>query len=143
MNASLRSIALLEASKGVLVLGASLALFRYINADWQAYAEALIRHLHLNPANETPRILLHWVANITEPRLMTLAFGAMFYAAIRLLEAYGLWLGKHWAIILGMASAGLYLPFEILELLKHFSWLGCGVFATNVLIVIILWRHHR
>lgn len=143
MNASLRTIALFEASKGILVLGASLALFRFVNADWQAYAETLVRHLHLNPANHYPRILLHWAGNITEPRLMALAFGAMFYAAIRLLEAYGLWLGRHWAIVLGMASAGLYLPFEILELLAHFSWLGFAVFAANIVIVAILWRHHR
>ncbi|MDR5171848.1 DUF2127 domain-containing protein [Methylobacillus flagellatus] len=143
MNASLRTIALFEASKGVLVLGASLALFRFINTDWQAYAETLVRHLHLNPANHYPRILLHWAGNITEPRLMALAFGAIFYAAVRLLEAYGLWLGRHWAVILGIASAGLYLPFEILELLAHFSWLGFGVFAANIVIVAILWRHHR
>ncbi|MCB5190690.1 DUF2127 domain-containing protein [Methylobacillus arboreus] len=143
MSTSLRSIALLEASKGLIVLTASLALFRYINADWQAYAESLIRHLHLNPANHYPRILLSLSANITEPRLLALAFGAMFYAAIRLLEAYGLWLGRHWAIVLGIASAGLYLPFEILELLAHFSWLGLSVFASNLVIVAILWRHHR
>ncbi|MFL9609363.1 DUF2127 domain-containing protein [Methylobacillus sp. Pita2] len=143
MAASLRTIALFEASKGVLVLGASLALFRFINTDWQAYAETLVRHLHLNPANHYPRILLHWAGNITEPRLMALAFGAIFYAAVRLLEAYGLWLGRHWAVILGIASAGLYLPFEILELLAHFSWLGFGVFAANIVIVAILWRHHR
>lgn len=143
MAASLRTIALFEASKGVLVLGASLALFRFIHTDWQAYAETLVRHLHLNPANHYPRILLHWAGNITEPRLMALAFGAIFYAAVRLLEAYGLWLGRHWAVILGMASAGLYLPFEILELLAHFSWLGFGVFAANIVIVAILWRHHR
>lgn len=143
MNASLRTIALFEASKGILVLGASLALFRFVNADWQAYAETMVRHLHLNPANHYPRILLHWAGNITEPRLMALAFGAMFYAAIRLLEAYGLWLGRHWAVVLGMASAGLYLPFEILELLAHFSWLGFAVFAANILIVAILWRNHR
>lgn len=141
MAASLRSIALFEASKGLVVLAASLALFRHINADWQAYAETVVRHLHLNPASHYPRILLHWIGNISEPRLMALAFGAVFYASIRLLEAYGLWLGRHWAIILGMASAGLYLPFEILELLARFTWLGLGIFLTNLLIVAILWRH--
>ncbi|SNR61656.1 Uncharacterized membrane protein, DUF2068 family [Methylobacillus rhizosphaerae] len=143
MTTSLRSIALFEASKGLVVLAASLALFRHINADWQSCAETVVRHLHLNPANHYPRILLHWMSNVTEPRLMALAFGALFYAGIRLLEAYGLWLGRHWAIILGMASAGLYLPFEILELLAHFSWLGLGIFVSNLVIVAILWQHHR
>lgn len=141
MAASLRTIAVFEASKGLLVLSASVALFRHIDNAWQTRAEMLIQHLHLNPASHAPRILLDLSANITEPRLLALAFGALFYAAIRLLEGYGLWQGKHWATVLGLASAGLYLPFEILSLLSHFSWLGAAIFASNLIIIAILWRY--
>jgi uncharacterized membrane protein (DUF2068 family) len=41
------------------------------------------------------------------------------YAAIRLAEGYGLWLGKHWAEWLAVISAGLYLPFEISHFNRH------------------------
>lgn len=143
MAASVRTVALFEASKGVMVLAASLALFRYINADWQAWVESIIRHLHLNPARHYPRILLELGSHLTEPRILALAFGALFYSAIRLIEAYGLWVGRHWAVMLGIASAGLYLPFEILELLAHFSWPGLSILLTNLLVVAILWRYRH
>ena len=143
MSASVRTVALFEASKGVMVLAASLALFRYINVDWQTWVESIIRHLHLNPARHYPRILLEFGSHLTEPRILALAFGALFYSTIRLIEAYGLWVGRHWAVILGIASAGLYLPFEILELLAHFSWPGLSIFLTNLLVVAILWRYRH
>ncbi|MCB5185992.1 DUF2127 domain-containing protein [Methylobacillus gramineus] len=140
---SLRSIALLEAAKGLLVLTAALALFRHLSAHWQTNVEALIAHFHLNPASKYPRILLGLSTKLTEPRVLALAFGALFYSTIRLLEAYGLWKNKSWALVLGMASAGLYLPVEILEMIDHFSWLAVGVFCSNLVIITILWCHHR
>jgi uncharacterized membrane protein (DUF2068 family) len=66
--------------------------------------------------------------------------GALSYAVIRLVEAYGLWHGKRWAWIFGMASAGLYLPIEIFELIKHVNEVEVVLFLTNIAILIVLWR---
>ena len=78
-------------------------------------------------------------ANITEPRLLALAFGALFYVAIRFVEAYGLWWNRGWAAILGIASAGLYIPFEIIELVEHVTWISVLALVFNILVVAILW----
>ena len=56
---TLRMVALVEFIKGALVLVAGAGLLVLMHRqDLQDLAEALIRHLHLNPANEAPRIFL-------------------------------------------------------------------------------------
>lgn len=64
----------------------------------------------------------------------------MTYATIRFVEAYGLWHGKRWAWMFGMASAGIYVPIEVFKLAERINWAGMAVFLTNALILIVLWR---
>lgn len=143
MSADLRGVALLEASKGLVVLAASITLFRNVHARWQLYAESAIRHLHLDPASHYSRLLLSLGSHFTASRVLTLACGALLYAIIRLLEAYGLWRDRHWAVMLGMVSAAIYLPFELFELLTDFNPPTLAVFLVNLLVVAILWRHRH
>ena len=139
----LKSIALFEAGKGLLVLLTALAAFRYIHSDWQLMAEHVVAHFHMDPARRYPRILLALSKDMTEPRLLALAFGALFYVALRWVEAYGLWFGKNWAAMLGIISAGLYLPFEIIELVYRPSILAALVLSSNIVIIYVLWRSQR
>lgn len=136
---SLRTVAIFEAAKGLLVLATAFALFKHLHTDWQALAEQLVAHFHMNPARKYPQILLALSANITEPRLLALAFGALFYVAIRFVEAYGLWWNRGWAAILGIASSGLYIPFEIIELVEHVTWISVLAPVFNILVVAVLW----
>jgi len=143
VKTGLKGIALFEASKGLLVLLTALAAFRYIHYDWQLLAERIVAHFHMNPARRYPRILLALSHNMTEPRLLALAFGALFYVALRWVEAYGLWFGRNWATMLGIISAGLYLPFEIIELVYRPSLLAALVLGSNIVIIYVLWRSQR
>jgi uncharacterized membrane protein (DUF2068 family) len=138
-QSSLRSVALLEGAKGLLVLFATLALFRYIHADWQAMADRIVRHFHLDPTGKYPHILLTMAANITQPKILALGAGAIAYVAIRFAEAYGLWHNRRWAIILGIVSSGIYLPFEINELIARQSLLSALILTLNIVVIIVLW----
>jgi len=138
-QSSLRSVALFEATKGLLVLLTTLALFRYIDADWQAMADKIVRHFHLDPTGKYPHILLTMSANITHPKILALGAGAIAYVSIRFAEAYGLWHNRRWAIILGIVSSGVYLPFEINELIVHQSLLSVLILTLNIVVIIVLW----
>ena len=48
---ALRSIALVEGAKGVIVLVAGLGLLGLVHHDVGAIAQALVREAHLNPAS--------------------------------------------------------------------------------------------
>jgi hypothetical protein len=51
---AIRTVALVEAAKGALVLVAGLGLLSLVHHDAQRLAEVLVTHSHLNPASRYP-----------------------------------------------------------------------------------------
>jgi uncharacterized membrane protein (DUF2068 family) len=131
----MRTVALLEAVKGAVVLLAGLGLLALVHRDVQAIAERLVRLSHLDPAARYPRIFLDAARQVTDVRLWLFAAAAGLYSLVRGIEAYGLWYERRWAEWFALISAGLYVPIEIYELLVHASWLKAAILGTNVLIV--------
>ena len=125
-----RSVAIFEGAKGLIVLAAGFGLLSLIHRDLDAVAESVIRHLHLNPAHHYPEIFIH-AATRMDGRLGLLAAGAFSYALFRLVEAWGLWHERPWAEWLAIVSAGIYLPVEVYELWRHLSVIGALVTVGN------------
>jgi uncharacterized membrane protein (DUF2068 family) len=132
---TIRAVALLEAAKGTLVLLTGFGALSLIHRDAQRFAEELVGHLHLNPAKHYPRIFIEAATNFAETHLLLLAALAATYGLVRFIEAYGLWHGRRWAEWFAAVSGGIYIPFEIYELLKGMNWLSLGALVVNVLVV--------
>jgi uncharacterized membrane protein (DUF2068 family) len=137
-NASLRTVAAIEALKGLTVLIAAAGLMAVIHENAQMVAEEIVRHFHLNPANRYPRIFLDVAASLNSTRLWLLAGGASLYSGARGVEAYGLWHGRVWAEWFGMLSAGLYIPFEVFELTRGVTWIRVSLLVINILTLALL-----
>ncbi|SNS96586.1 Uncharacterized membrane protein, DUF2068 family [Noviherbaspirillum humi] len=131
----LRTVALLEATKGIVVLLAGMGMFALLHQDVQALAERLVQHAQLNLASHYPRIFLDLAAGLNDRRLWQLAAAALAYALLRMVEAYGLWRRRQWAQWLAALSGGIYLPFELAELHRQVTGLGLLVLAVNAAIV--------
>lgn len=131
-------VATFEAAKGIIVLAVGLGLFRLIHRDVEAGAERLVRHLHFNPASHYPRILIDAAGRLDDAHLRLLAIGALVYAAIRFIEAFGLWLDRRWAEWFAAISGGIYLPVEIYELWEAVTWPRVTVLTVNSIIVVYL-----
>jgi uncharacterized membrane protein (DUF2068 family) len=134
----LRVVACFEAAKGLIVLAVGMGLFELIHHDVEAGAEKLVRHLHFNPASHYPRIFIDAVGRLDDARIRELAFGALVYAAIRFVEAAGLWLDRRWAEWFGAISGGIYLPLEIYNLWEKVTWPRVTVLVVNSIVVIYL-----
>lgn len=132
---TVRAVALLEVAKGALVLLAGFGALSLIHHDAQRLAEQLVGHLHLNPAKHYPRIFIDAAAHLTDARLWVLAALAAAYGLVRFVEVYGLWRGRRWAEWFAVVSGGIYVPFELYELLQGVTWLSLGALGVNVLIV--------
>jgi uncharacterized membrane protein (DUF2068 family) len=135
LSKGLRTVALLEAAKGTLVLFAGLGLFSLAHHDLQHLAERLVSHTHLNPAAHYPHIFLDLASQLTETRLWLLAAAAVGYSLVRFIEAYGLWHKRHWGQWFAALSGAFYVPFELAELYRHPDWLSGGALALNSAIV--------
>ena len=138
LSKALRTVALVEAAKGALVLLVGFGLLSLIHRDVQQFAERLIAHAHLNPAARYPRIFLDMADHVTDGRLQLIAAGAAVYAIVRFIEAYGLWRERRWAEWFAAVSGAIYVPFELLELYRHVNWLSLGVLVMNLTIVAIM-----
>jgi len=134
-SATVQAVAVLEAAKGLLVLLAGVGALSFIHHDAQRFAERLVGHLHLNLANNYPRIFAEFAAQLTDARLAILAALAATYALVRFIEAYGLWRGRRWAEWFAAVSGGIYIPFEVYELFRGLAWLSLGALFVNVLVV--------
>ncbi|BBA71115.1 DUF2127 domain-containing protein [Geobacter sulfurreducens] len=138
--AGIRTVALFEGTKGILVIAAGLGLLALIHHDVQALAEEIVSHFHLNPASRIPRIFLEAADAANDGRLRLLALGAFGYASLRFTEAWGLWRARPWAEWLGIVSGGIYLPLEVYELVVSISAVKIGTFLVNLIVVAVLVR---
>lgn len=135
---ALRTIAAVEAAKGVVVLLAATGLLSLLHADLGALAARLVRYSHLNPASHYPQILVDAASHLQTPRLLWLAAGALAYAALRLVEAWGLYRERAWAEWLAALGGAIYVPIELAELLHRTTPLGLAVLTVNLAVVAVM-----
>lgn len=131
----LRTVALIEALKGVIVLVVGFGLLSFLGRDAEDFAERLVTRLNLDPTHHYPRIFIQAMADLTNTRLWLIAGFAALYATIRFFEACGLWLARRWAEWFAALSGAIYIPVEIYELVHRASWLKFSVLVLNLVIV--------
>lgn len=134
----LRTVALIDVVKGVVVLAIGLGILNAQSHVLEAAGQSLLRLLEVDAGTSAARKFLHVLhAADGEHGLLTLAASA--YACLRFIEAYGLWFTRTWARWLGLVSAALYVPFEIYFLIKGPGFTTLLVLAVNLLVVWLLW----
>jgi uncharacterized membrane protein (DUF2068 family) len=137
---ALRAIAAFEATKGVIALAAGFGLLGLLPHPLRALAHEIAGHLHLNPAKRAPRVFLQLAENLADTRLWLLALLALTYAAVRFVEAYGLWRERRWAEWLAALSGAIYIPFELYELSLGVTPIRLGALIVNVAVVLYMLR---
>ena len=140
----IRLVALFEGAKGALILLAGFGLLALVHRDLQDVADELVRRFHLNPARHYPRIFIEAAGKTTDTRLWLLAGAALLYAVFRFVEAYGLWRERRWAGWFAAATGAIYVPLEVLALLRSITWVKLTTLTVNLGIVAFmtwtLWR---
>ena len=134
----LRLVALFEASKGLLVLLVGLELLSLVHHGAQDVGEAIVERFHLDFARHHPRILLYASTHLNDSNVRLLALAALAYSTVRFIEAYGLWRLRAWAEWFAIVSGGVYLPFELYELIRHPTLVKVVILLLNAVIVAYL-----
>lgn len=130
-----RVVAALEAAKAAVVLIAGFGLLSAVHLGAAQVAEDLARQMHLNPATGYPRIFIDLARDTSNAQLWLLAAGAFGYAAMRSVEAFGLWRHRRWAVWLSVASGAVYVPIEVYEIGQGFSAIKLLTLLVNLGIV--------
>jgi uncharacterized membrane protein (DUF2068 family) len=135
---ALRSVAVFEAAKGMLVLLLGLGLLRFLHKNLEDIAEQIIRFLHASPGGHLSNLFITAAGRTTDKGLWALAAAAMFYAIVRFAEAYGLWNDREWAEWFALLSGAMYLPWEAYSLLRHPHPIKWVILLANLAIVLYM-----
>ena len=129
---ALRTVAVLEFGKGVLVLAAAISLHWVDASD---LAGGFLDLLHISPDHHFAQVLLHWADSLSDARLWVVLLVASVYSGLRFAEALGLWRARAWAEWVALISGAIYLPFEIYKLIHQVSLFHMGILVVNLAIV--------
>jgi uncharacterized membrane protein (DUF2068 family) len=135
---ALRTVAMFEAAKGLLVLLLGLGLLRLVHKNLDEFAEQLIRFLHASPGGRLSNLFVTAAGKTSDKGLWALAAAAMVYALVRFAEAYGLWYDREWAEWFALLSGSMYLPWEVYSIMRHPLLIKWAVLIVNLLIVLYM-----
>ena len=137
-NKVLHTIAFFEGFKGITALLVSVGLLSLVHHDVRAIAYALIGHFHINPDSHYPKMVLDDLSLLTDSNLRQVVFMTWAYAAVRLIEGYGLWKDLEWAEWLATLSGTIYLPWEVRHLLHQTSIANGLVLIGNTMVIVYM-----
>lgn len=142
---SIQAVALYEVFKGLGALIAAWLLWLKHGdlSTWLSTATALWR-------KEFGQLLLTQVDSLVASALKASVHWQMFvgiilgYAALRFIEAYGLWQDKTWAYWYSVIGYGVFIPLELYYLIvQPLDWFNVFIFILNIVIVIVVYRNMK
>lgn len=139
----IRAIAIYEAVKGLIGLGAGFGLLALINRDITDFAEDLIGFLHLNSEGRLANRIVETVIKLNPANIKIFFAIALVYATKQFVEAYGLWRLRAWAEWVAILSGVIYIPIEIYELIHKPTFTRAAILILNVAIVVYLYSFRK
>ena len=136
----LRTVALLEATKGVLVLlvAFGFAEIIHLHIDLEDTAQNLLAFLQIDPDRRISHALMHAAGRMMDANLLTVLSIALVYSSLRFIESYGLWRQRVWAEWLAIVSGAIYLPLELYNLVRRPSPFHWVILLINIAIVVYI-----
>ncbi len=138
-----RWIAALESAKGLLATATGLWLLSLFQYTPRTLAKQLVERLHLNPGSHYPDLFVANVSTLSDRSITLLGLAALVYAALRFIEAMGLWQDRAWANWFAAVTGAIYIPFEVYELLQGYNSFVIGALVINCMVVAYLTRTLR
>jgi uncharacterized membrane protein (DUF2068 family) len=136
----LRTVAAVEAIKGAAVIALCFVLLSLLHKDLDSVVDHLTYFLRLNPDSRVADWFYDLADRTTGRGIWTAVGVGLAYAACRFVEAYGLWNERHWAEWFAVISGAIYVPFEVLGVIRHPHCVRFALLNGNLLVVsYILW----
>ena len=134
----LRSIAVTEFLKGAGAVTAALLILLHPHASYGHIAGRVLRAFHIHPNSVIAEDVVGWANRIDIRHIHIAVIFAFVYAALRFAEGWGLWHVKTWAEWFGFLNGALYLPIELVEIARHFTYLKLAILVINIIVVLYL-----
>jgi uncharacterized membrane protein (DUF2068 family) len=115
----------------------------------QPFVQSLFAHLRIHPENKFFAHLAEQIGDLTESKVRLAAFGTAFWSLFPLVEGIGMVYRVGWAGWMAIGESAFFVPIELYELARKFSWYMAIVMIINIFIVCylywyrdVLFKHH-
>src|ERR1700761_8225864 len=99
--------------------------------------------LRIDPESHFVNLLLDKVQLLTPHKMRLISAGIFLKAGLDYLEGIGLAMEKTWAEWFTIAITASFLPWEVFEIIRRFTWVKVGITLLNVLVLLyLLWVQH-
>lgn len=135
---ALRIIATYKLLKAVALLLVAFSAFGLVG---QSHLQSLSDWIMGLPIHHGHGFLVRVIDKLFElgPRkFVAIGAAACVYAAVFMVEGWGLWREKRWAEYLTVVVTASLIPLEAWEILRHLTWLKVLALVVNVAIVLYL-----
>ena len=136
--------------KGIALILLALGVYSLTDNNLPEDFRNLLQSLHLDPERKFFTHLADRIADVTPRNLRWFATGTLLYSLFSIVEGVGLIFRVSWAGWLAIGESIFFIPLELFELLRKFSWPVFAILAINVWIVWYLlanrnrlFRHHH
>jgi uncharacterized membrane protein (DUF2068 family) len=124
--------------EGLLFVLLGFGVIRLLHRD---IADVLLRAamaIRLDPESRFVNFLLEKVQLLTPHSMRLISFGIFIKAGIDFAEGIGLAMEKTWAEWLTIGLTASFLPWEIFEIMRHFTWIKVALTIINLLVLVYL-----
>jgi len=124
--------------EGVLFVLLAFGVIRLLHRDIADVLLRAVMAIRLDPESRFVNFLLEKVQLLTPPKMRLISAGIFLKAGLDFVEGIGLVLEKTWAEWLTIGITASFLPWEIFEIIRHFTWVKVAVSIINVLVLLYL-----
>jgi uncharacterized membrane protein (DUF2068 family) len=126
--------------EGTFFVLLGLGVVRLLHRDVGDLLLRLALALRIDPESHFVNLLLDKVQLLTPHKMRLISAGIFLKAGLDYLEGIGLAMEKTWAEWLTIAITASFLPWEVFEIIRRFTWMKVGITLLNVLVLLyLLW----
>src|SRR5262245_16541807 len=137
--------------KGLLFVTVAITAYALSDNNLPVEYQKLLHWLRFNPERKFFSELAGQVAKLTEAKVLLVGAGSLLYSLFSLVEGVGLIFHVSWAGWLAIGESLFFIPIEVYDLLRNFSWTVFVILVINIVIAAYLFRirerlflhHHR
>jgi len=131
-------IGFLKLGKGLLLLAFGISVLKLVNRDIDAVFYEIISKLHIDAENRFIQKVLAHLSLISNHTLEAIGAVSIVFAALLLIEGFGLVFERLWAEYLTVAETAIFIPFELFEITRHCTVTRVSLLLINIAIVLYL-----
>lgn len=137
------AIGVFKLIQAVLFVLLGIGAIRLLHKDLVVEAERFILAMRFNPEGHFVNLLLERVAMIDPHRLKQISAAIFAIAGLDAIEGTGLVLEKAWAEFVTLILTASFLPWEVVEIIRHDTWIRVALTVINFAVVAYLLQFAR